>query len=280
MGLKPGKRNAPNILIHFDVQKENEICALQNGSMCSQVYRFSSQQFGTEEFDYLPDKDTLGFRHFAEAEMMAVSENSVKTYIEGKAASDANQAWNKEYKPGKSFVFDGNTVISLGEAEVLIPKTAITIEAWVYLEDLSSWRPIFTNWDRLPGAYHLGVQDSIAKFHINTEKGVAFAGAAKPLELEEWQHVAGTYDSNEIKLYINRKEVNATNHGGKLVSAGFDVIIGSKNTRQFKWKGLMDEEQISVIAREAAVLSPNLDAPQAVKFTKLTLPLLWRLLKQ
>lgn len=236
--------------------------------------------FGAEGFDYLPDNNTLGLWHFDGAEVTDVSENGMKADVEGKAAWDANQAWNKEDKAGKSFVFDGNTVISLGEADVLIPKTAITIEAWVYPEDLSGWRLIFTNWDGPPGAYHLGVQNGITKFHINTEKGVAFAGAAKPLELEEWQHVAGTYDSNEIKLYIDGKEVGATNHGGELVGTEYDVIIGSKNTRQFKWKGLMDEVRISGIAREADVLSPNLDAPQAVEFTAFTLPMFWGHLKQ
>ena len=236
--------------------------------------------FAAGGFEYLPDEATLGLWHFDGDNVEDISDNGVKGDVEGKAVWDANQDWNKENKPGKSFVFDGNTVISLGEAKVLIPKVEITIEAWVYPEDLSSWRLIFTNWDGPPGAYHLGVQDGITKFHINTEKGVAFAAAAKPLELEQWQHIAGTYDSNQIKLYIDGKEVASTNHGGKLQGAGFDVIIGSKNTRQFKWKGLIDEVRISDVAREADVLSPNLDAPQAVEFSELTLPLLWGSLKQ
>ena len=243
-------------------------------------FSMAGLSFAADGFEYLPDEATLGLWHFDGDDVVDISDNGVKGEVEGKAVWDANQDWNKENKPGKSFVFDGNTVISLGEAEVLIPKVEITIEAWVYPEDLSSWRLICTNWDGPPGAYHLGVQEGIAKFHINTDKGVAFAGAAKPLELEEWQHVAGTYDSNQIKLYIDGKEISSTNHGGKLVGGGFDVIIGSKNTRQFKWKGLIDEVRISAIAREADVLSPNLEAPQAVEFTELTLPLLWGSLKQ
>ena len=244
------------------------------------LFSTTTSSFAAKGFDYLPDDDTLGLWHFDDAKVVDASENGVKADVEGKATWDANQDWNKEAKPGKSFVFDGNTVISLGEADVLIPKVAITIEAWVYPEDLSGWRLICTNWDGPPGAYHLGVENGIAKFHINTEKGVAFAGAAKPLELEQWQHVAGTYDSNEIKLYIDGKEVGATNHGGKLVGAGFDVIIGSKNTRQFNWTGLMDEVRISGIARDAEVLSPNLAAPQAVEFTAVSLPIRWGQLKQ
>ncbi|RKU29433.1 hypothetical protein C6499_08715 [Candidatus Poribacteria bacterium] len=236
--------------------------------------------FAADGFEYLPDESTLGLWHFDGGDIVDTSANKVKGEVEGKAAWDANQDWNKENKPGKSFVFDGNTVISLGEADVLIPKVEITIEAWVYPEDLTGWRLIFTNWDGPPGAYHLGVQSGITKFHINTDKGTAFAGATDALELEQWQHVAGTYDSNQIKLYIDGKEVGSTNHGGKLAgAAGFDVIIGSKNTRQFKWKGLIDEVRISDIAREADVLSPNLDAPQAVEYSEFTLPTVWGSLK-
>lgn len=244
------------------------------------IFATISQSFAAGGFEYLPDESTLGLWHFDGGDIVDTSDNKVKGEVEGKAAWDANQKWNKENKPGKSFVFDGNTVISLGKADVLIPKVEITIEAWVYPEDLSGWRLICTNWDGPPGAYHLGVENGIAKFHINTEKGAAFAGATEALELEQWQHVAGVYNSKQIKLYIDGKEIGSTNHGGKLVGGGFEVIIGSKNTRQFNWKGLMDEVRISDIAREADVLSPNLDAPQAVEFSEFTLPTLWGYLKQ
>lgn len=244
------------------------------------IFSTISIGFAAGGFEYLPDESTLGLWHFDGGDIVDTSDNKVKGEVEGKAAWDANQDWNREEKPGKSFVFDGKTVISLGEADVLIPKVEITIEAWVYPEDLTGWRLIFTNWDGPPGAYHLGVQNGIAKFHINTEKGTAFAGATDALELEKWQHVAGTYDSKQIKLYIDGKEVGSTNHGGKLAgAAGFDVIIGSKNTRQFHWQGLMDEVRVSDIARAADVLSPNLDAPQSVEFSEWTLPTVWGYLK-
>lgn len=244
------------------------------------IFSTISIGFAADGFEYLPDEATLGLWHFDGDDIIDFSNNKVKGEVEGKAAWGANQDWNRENKPGKSFVFDGNTVISLGEADVLVPKVEITVEAWVYPEDLTGWRLICTHWDGPPGAYHLGVQNGIAKFHINTEKGTAFAGATDALELEQWQHVAGVYDAKQIKLYIDGKEVGSTNHGGKLVGVGFDVIIGSKNTRQFKWMGLMDEVRISGIAREVGVLSPNLDAPQAVEFSEFTLPTFWGYLKQ
>lgn len=143
-----------------------DLCAL----MCMASFFNNCYQFRRERVR-LPAKDTLGLWHFDGAEVTDISENGVKADVEGKAAWNANQAWNKEDKAGESFVFDDNTVISLGEADALIPKMAITIEAWVYPANLSGWRLIFTNWDGPPGAYHLGVENGIAKFHINTEKG-------------------------------------------------------------------------------------------------------------
>ena len=42
----------------------------------------------------------------------------------------------------------------------------------------------------------------------------------------------------------------------------------------------MDEVRVSDIARESDVLSPNLDAPQAVEYSELTLPTFWGHLKR
>lgn len=61
---------------------------------------------------------------------------------------------------------------------------------------------------------------------------------------------------------------------------GLSNRIFGKNTRDFKWIGLIDEVRISDIAREANALSPNLEKPQAVEFSEQTLPLLWGSLKR
>ena len=231
-------------------------------------------------YEYIPDENTLGLWHFNDGKVTDESNNGVKADIEGKGAWDNNQDWNKENVAGKSFKFDGNTVISLGKADELIPDIAITVEAWVYPEDLTGWRLICANWDGPPGAFHLGVSNGGTKFHINTSKGTSSAEAGGVLELEKWQHIAGTFDSKTIKLYIDGKEAASTNHSGKLQKGDYDVVIGSKNTRQFKWMGLIDEVRISDIARDPDILSPNLTGPQSVEFTNSTLPVVWGRLKQ
>ena len=213
--------------------------------------------------DYLPDEWTLGLWHFDGENIADSSINAVQGVIEGNAQWSTNQDWHEDAKPGHSFSFDGNTLITLGHADVLIPTDAITVEAWVYPQDLSGWRLVGTNWDLPPGAYHLGVRSGYAQFQINTDRGEAFVIAEVPLELGKWSHLAGTYDSNlnQVKFYVNGVEVASMEHSGKLADNDFDVVIGSKNNRRYKWNGLIDEVRISSIARQPEELSPNLAIP-------------------
>lgn len=237
-------------------------------------------------FEYWPDADTLALWHFNENqgdEVLDTSPNGIESVVEGKADWDSNEEWNAAGSGGTSFIFDGSTVIAIpGDEKTVQPKNAITVEAWVYPEDLGGWKLICAQWGgAVVGSFHLGVEAGVPKFHINTGNGTAFAAASVSLELEQWQHVAGTYDSDTVRIYIDGEESGSAGHGGKLESGDpdFDVVIGSKSSREFQWRGLMDEVRISSKARDAAELSPNLSGPQAVEFSTNTLPIVWGSLK-
>ena len=73
-------------------------------------FQQSDFSFAAGGFEYLPDEATLGLWHFDGGDLTDTSDNAVKGEVEGKAVWDENQKWNNEDKPGKSFVFDGNTV--------------------------------------------------------------------------------------------------------------------------------------------------------------------------
>ena len=103
--------------------------------------------------------------------------------------------------------------------------------------------------------------DGHPQFELNTNQGIAYLLAEEPIEIGKWYHLAGTYDSNYARLYVNGVEVTSAAHGGQLVDVGYEVVIGSKNNRFFNWNGLIDEVRISSIARQPEELSPNLDIP-------------------
>ena len=237
--------------------------------------------WAAQGFEYAPDPHTLALYHFNEGKgnkILDSSPNGFDGEVEGKAKWNGEE-WKKGGASGHSFVFDGNTVINLGNVKKLITLDAITVEAWVFPEDLSGWRLICCNWAGPPGAYHLACQNGMPRFHVNTNKGIADASVGS-LELGKWYHIAGTYDSKtgEIKLYINGKLATSKKHGGKLADNGYDVIIGSKHTREFKWVGRIDEMRISDVARDPKELSPNLTSPMALLFPG-NLITLWGVLK-
>lgn len=243
--------------------------------------------FAATGFEYWAEQSTLALWHFNEDKGDSVNDesgNNIESTIEGNAQWDKNEDWNLESKEGSSFRFDGQTLIAVaGEEKTVQPEESITVEAWVYPEDLAGWKLICTHWGgAVVGSFHLGVEAGVPKFHINTSQGTAFAAALNQLNLQEWQHVAGSYDSDTIRLYINGEEVAKTSHGGELESGNpdFEVIIGSKASREFNWNGLLDEVRISSIARKPPELSPNLDAPQAILSSTQTLSALWGNLKK
>lgn len=238
--------------------------------------------YAAEGFEYAPDPHTLLLWHFNKEDKI-VDESGVagEPEIEGKLSWENNEDWNKG-NGGKSVHFDGDSCLVFEETAPLLPEDAITLEAWIYPEDTAGWRLIIANWDGAPGAYHLAVQDGQPRFHVNTENGTADASGGQ-VELETWQHICGTYDSEEgeIKLFKDGQEIASQKHGGKMfVDNGFAVTIGTKNTRDFKFVGLMDEVRISDIVRKPENLSPNLGSPQAVTPLEKNLAIMWGQLKQ
>lgn len=173
--------------------------------------------YGAEGFEYAPDARTLALWQINEGNngntIVDASPNRFDGKVEGRSGWDS-EAWKKDEAPGKSFAFDGTTVINIGNVKELINPSAITLEAWVYPKDLSGWRIICSNWGGTKvGAYHLACENAIPKFHVTTDDGTAFVAAAKSLQLNRWYHVVGTYDSNsgKIQLYING-ELMTTNY--------------------------------------------------------------------
>ncbi len=226
-----------------------------------------AQAFASEGFDYIPDANTLALWHFDSDNGDKIKDSSPNKFdgtVEGKSQFD-DEGWKKDGAKGKSFVFDGTTVINVGKVKKLVNPEAITVEAWVFPDDLSGWKLICCNWGgAVVGAWHFGVEAGTLKFHLTNKGGTtAFAGDGK-LEVGKWQHVAGTYDGKSIKVYIDGKPAGENKFDGELKDNDMDVVIGSKDSREFQWKGRIDEVRISNKAREPKELSPNMTAPMAV----------------
>jgi len=241
------------------------------------------QAQAAQGFPYVPDEHTILLLHLDEGsgeEIIDSSKNSFNGVVEGNAKWDGEE-WKKEGPSfGESFVFDGQTCVSFEKpSEILSPdcEDAMTVEVWVYPEQLSGWNLILTCWgsSRDGGPLHLASDAGRPDIIIDTgtdgamdPQGWMKITSPKPFELNEWQHVAATYDSEEGgKLYVNGELVGEQKHEGEIwVSGGEerDLVLGARHERSLKWIGQLDEVRISSVAREPEELSPNLKGPEAV----------------
>ena len=144
--------------------------------------------WGATGYEYRPDADTLALWHFNEkngAEVGDESDNGVEAAIEGVATWDDNDDWNADGAGGRSFSFDGSTLLAVPNAVAVVQPDLITVEAWVYPTDLGGWKLIATHWGGATvGRFHLGVENGIPKFHVNAGGAVSVAAASGALELD------------------------------------------------------------------------------------------------
>jgi len=144
-----------------------------------------------------------------------LSPNEVRALAEGKGVPDGlAKRWDfdngdAEGKLGKAKAFDGKTTWVDGGPLRL--KGAVTIAAWIRP---ASFRPPGSasyivskgEWNK---AYSLGLSADKLRMAI----GGKFAQTPKPLRLNQWQHVAGTFDGSAIRVYVNGLEVKDAGPG-------------------------------------------------------------------
>ena len=168
-------------------------------------------------------------------------------WAEGRFGSAAQIA------PGKNFV-------SVPWTEALSPEGALTVTAWVYLNEYGEGE--FPNRRILQlGSYdpksEYGIEDNSYRLLFEFGDFIFDAGpGADPeqlavaqdeyITLETWHHVAGVYSGDAMTLYIDGEEVATQPANGAALVAPEDarLFIGTKSDKAPEgdwWDGLIDE---------------------------------------
>ncbi len=104
-----------------------------------------------------------------------------------------------------------------------ITGTEITLEAWVRPEGMPEFAPIISKGDQ---QYMLRTYRDQLNFFIY-DGGWIMASATPPEDwLDNWHHLAGTYDGHTLKLYCDGELVASTDHEGRISSCPYPVNIG------------------------------------------------------
>lgn len=130
---------------------------------------------------------------------------------------------------GQAFSFDGDDdYVNISDSPGLDGHSALTLEAWIRPASLGWPNPdpdsdyeaaIITKYDSTQDgrrSYVLALTDGHLKFVVFGTEGRLRAIADDAVSIDAWSHVAGIWDGNTIRLYVNGVEVTATASGSTI----------------------------------------------------------------
>ncbi|MDX2108907.1 MAG: S8 family serine peptidase [Verrucomicrobiota bacterium] len=160
------------------------------------------------------------------------------------------------------------------------PKGALTIEAWIYPEgwgynqDLGYGRIVDQDFaffiNQSPNSLYN--KEAMVLYFTTSEGDSGITSPAGSIKLNEWQHVALTYDrTGTVMMYINGKEVTATAitstesqlvepFGSIQIAAGSKLSIGNNSTLTRGFQGVIRDVRIWNSVRTQAEIDANKDA--------------------
>lgn len=149
----------------------------------------------------------------------------------------------------KALRFNGaNSLVRINDAAGLRLTGTLTAEAWARPKAaINNHQHVFGKnfWELSfePGA---GGPRAQFEFRVN---GTWHTVSSGPLALDKWYHLAGTYDGNTMRLFVDGAAVAAKAVGGNIDQSGSALFIGSADGAGDIFNGIVDEVRLSNTVR-------------------------------
>ncbi|KPL12368.1 MAG: hypothetical protein AMS26_18165 [Bacteroides sp. SM23_62] len=161
----------------------------------------------------------------------------------------------KAQVPGNGLVFDGDddyVNVSTTTSDELNPLTTLTLECWVYLNEVpsSSHTP---NLIARFNCYSLTVwSNQRARVYIRTDEGDWFyQDGTTTITTNKWYHLAATYDGSNLRIFVNGEEEGSAPVSDTMARTTDNFRIGSRNAyvTTTNTNGIIDEARIWDVPR-------------------------------
>jgi hypothetical protein len=157
-----------------------------------------------------------------------------------------------------SIEFDGvDDYVLFGNIGNLNLSGHITLETWIkpYTQNFAGDIAVIHKNDQ----YMLGYNGSSNKavFKVNIGGTWYSISSNATLTTNKWSHVAGTFDNNVMKLYINGKLDNSSNVSGALNVSNSNFVVGADLTASKYFAGRLDEIRIWRVAKSENDINLN-----------------------
>ena len=171
-----------------------------------------------------------------------------------------------EGKYGGALSFDGvDDWVTVPDSIYFDLTTGMTLEAWVQpTAAASDWTTVLLK--ERPGglAYALYAADGAGNppaGYMNRNGTDVQAAGASVLPLNAWSHLAVTYDSAALRLYVNGTEVGSTPETGSITTSTGPLRIGGNAVWGEFFTGLIDEVRVYNNALTAAQIQTDMATP-------------------
>ncbi|MFI6637790.1 LamG-like jellyroll fold domain-containing protein [Nonomuraea fuscirosea] len=170
-------------------------------------------------------------------------------------------------KYGSALSFDGITSwVTIPHAPSLRLTNTLTLSAWVRPSELSAhWRAVLSK-ERSTGAgYGLYAsteeRPGVPAGYLETTDESAGVGGRDPLPLNQWSHLATTYDGDTMHLYVNGVHISQASITGDVLDDGGPLRIGSNNFYREFYSGLIDEVRIYNRVQTESEIQTDMNTP-------------------
>ncbi|QDS96398.1 Calcineurin-like phosphoesterase [Roseimaritima multifibrata] len=160
------------------------------------------------------------------------------------------------------------SVARIDSSELKLPNGPMTLEAWVRPTQSEGHRGLIAKTEI--SEFALFMDEGVPQFDIHLNGKYVSAEAKSRLPLNEWSHVAGVYDGENVVLFVDGKKVASKKGTGKRKTnrlplyVGADTDRGGQPSRSFI--GLIDEMRLS----SAAVYSDDFQPAKRLEPTDST----------
>jgi PKD repeat protein len=149
-------------------------------------------------------------------------------------------------KYGKALKFDGvNDWVTVNDSVSLDLSSSMTLEAWVYPQTTAGWRTVILKEKSGDAVYYLDSSNDVKlpDSGINIG-GIKSINGANQLPVNQWTHLASTYDGQYHRLYVNGTEVAKSAKNALIQQSGGALRIGGNSVWGEYFQGYIDEVRI------------------------------------